>query len=101
MNITAQQIIDDYEATARQVLDYFLNLSEQEQSQHEKDETSLFWWKHSCQKGLASIEMMPPPFFHSSPCLVIDTWGWISPEGREQMEQENHPLYQAWVECQP
>lgn len=96
MTITAQDFITDYPNTAQQVVENYTQLSEQQRHEHESTDSIDYWYMQACQIGIGIIESTPAQFNHSGSILVKDIWEWILPSVREQMEQENHVLYQAW-----
>lgn len=87
MDITKQDLIDDYINVARFVVENY-------QQHLEAGDTSSqeYWFAKSCLIGIGISESAPDPIMHNSETLLIDTWGWIDPSVREQMKQNNHPL---------
>lgn len=98
MNISAQDFITDYAQTAEQVVATYLQLSPQMQQQQQDADTVDYWCMRACEIGLGIIEATPPEFSNTGAILIIDTWSWIPPDVRAQMQAQNHPYYQAWSE---
>lgn len=87
MDITKQNLLDDYLSVARSVVENY-------QDHLEAGDTGSqdYWLAKSCLIGIGISESAPSPLMHTSETLIIDTWGWIPPDVREQMEKDSHPL---------
>lgn len=90
MDITKQKLLDNYLETATSVLE-----ANKEYLAEEQPESQTYWFAKSCQIGLGLVQSAPDPIMHNSETLIIDTWGWIPPDVREQMKNDNHPLAEA------
>ena len=99
MNFTKQQILDDYQNIAQQVIDYYYALPPAEQTQHELTQSSLYGWVQGCQGALAAVAMSLPGAQQDNAVLIVDGWGWIPHECKDKMKQEQHPMYLAACEC--
>ena len=100
MTIAAQDFITDYAHTAAQVVAEFAQLAPKVQQQLETAQSVEYWYMRACQIGLGIIASTPPQFSNSGAVLMVDTWDWIPPDVRQQMAQQDHVYYQAWLTTQ-
>lgn len=100
MNVTAQELLDNYPTASEQVITEFENLDPSVKQQHEASQSVTYWFARACQIGRGIVASTPPQFTNTGEILVIDTWGWVPPETREKMAQENHVFWQAFQQSE-
>lgn len=98
MQITKDQLLNSFEQIAVGIVSAYSALPEDEQLQIENSRDLDYWFTRACQIAVSIVQSTPKPITHSSGVLIIDAWGWIPPEIRDQMKEANHPFYQAWAE---
>jgi len=91
MSITAEQIKSNFEQIARDLVAYYYD------NPLPSDPVESAWLM-VCKRLVATLDTLPNIIPWENNVQILDMFRWVRPEIREQMAEQDHPFYLAWVD---
>lgn len=91
METTKEQILTDFKQVAHDTVAYY-----QDHPLPTDDVTRA--WFSVCRRLKAMLESLPSTVSWENHVQILDMFIWIRPNVVEQMQEQDHPFYLAWLD---
>ena len=91
MQITSEQILEDFDAVAHSVVAYYMDKPEP------ADPVEAVWLE-ICMRLVGMLDTMPDIVPWANHVQILDMGMWLTSDIKVLMQEQDHPFYQAWLE---
>ena len=90
METSKQEILTNFGLVAVNTAAYYRN-------RPEPTDPVYSTWLEICQRLASMLDTLPPTVSWENHVQILDMFMWVTPEIAEEMQEQNHPFYEAWV----